>query len=227
MTIKANCREQLTAEDFRFLATVLSPASGDSSSLTRLLVDPAARDAALESDRVLQVVLESTEPLPVSAPFYFCVLTRHLLKEFDREITDYIAGMLAAFLDIRRLRTVPNRPELQADYVVDMLTALGSASADDEFHIRVHVGNYSLFVSGIFPGHLRHRATVHGAPDISYYEKVGSTNYRVASDHRLARRHALTDVYRTIADRFSEVRCDLNRLSDRLLCIEPSWSVHS
>jgi len=227
MTIKANCREQLTAGDFHFLASVLSSPSGRPASLESLLLDPAARDAALESDRVFQAVMESTEPLPVSARLYFYVLTRHLLAEFDREISDYVASMLAAFLDIRRMRALPGRPETQVDYVADMLSAQASSSGDDDFHVRVHVGNWSLFVAGIFPAHLQYRATVHGAPDISFYEKVGSANYRAASDHRLARRHALAGVYRTMADRFSEVRRDLNRMSDRLLCIEPAGSVLS
>ena len=67
----------------------------------------------------------------------------------------------------------------------------------------------------------------HGAPDLPFYEEVGSASYRFASDHHLARRNALDDVYRTIANNFSEVRRDLNRLSDQLLCVEPPWSVQS
>ena len=86
--------------------------------------------------------------------------------------------------------------------------------------IRVQVGNYSLFMSGIFPQHIAHRSTHHAAPPISFYEEVGSQNYRRASDHRLARRGGLAQTYRTIAERFSEVRVGLNQMSDRLLCLE-------
>jgi hypothetical protein len=226
LTIKANCREQLTEADFRFLASVLtSNADAPSSSLTDLLVDPGARDAALENDRVFRALIDSPQPISVSPQLYFYVLTRHLLSEFDREIADYVASVLCSFLDVQRLRALPNRPELDGHYVVDALAALAVAPPLDEFHIRVHVGNYTLFVTGIFPEHLRHRAAFHGAPDLPYYEEVGRASYRFASDHQLARHHALNDVYRTISDHFPKVRRDLNRLSDELLCVEPPWSI--
>jgi len=228
LTIKANCRDQLTEGDFHFLATILSSNSGaSSSSLTDLLVDPVARDTALENDRVLRALIDSPQPISVSPQLYFYVLTRHLLSEFDRDISDYVASVLCSFLDVRRLRALPNRPELDGQYVVDALAALAVAPPLDEFHIRVHVGNYTLFVTGIFPGHLRHRAAYHGAPDLPFYEEVGRASYRFASDHQLARHHALNDVYRTISDHFPKVRRDLNRLSDQLLCVEPPWSGHS
>ena len=223
-SITANCRDQLTAEDFRAIGVTLAKDPQKMASLTALLTDPAARDAALESEQLFRALLESPECMAVSPRLYFYVLTRRLLSEFDREIADYIASLLTAFLDVRRLRSLPHLPGQYSDYVADMLAALTTASSEIEFYVRVHVGNYSLFMSGIFPEHLRHRASVRGAPDISFYEEVGSTNYRLASGHRLAHRHALADVYRTIADRFSEVRRDLNRLSDELLCLEPVWS---
>jgi hypothetical protein len=227
LTIKANCREQLTEGDFRFLATVLSSHSDASSSLADLLVDPAARDTALESDRVFRALIDSPQPVCVSPQLYFYVLTRHLLSEFDRDITDYVASVLCSFLNVQRFRALPNGPELDGQYVVDALAALAVAPPHDKFHIRVHVGNYTLFVTGIFPAHLRHRAAFHGAPDLPFYEEVGRASYRFASDHQLARHHALNDVYRTIADHFPKVRRDLNRLSDELLCVEPPWSGHS
>lgn len=222
--IAPNCRKRLTAEDFRAVAAALARTPEKVSSLVELLTDPCARDAALESERLLHRLLESPEALTVSPQLYFYVLTRHLLPEFDREIVDYIASLLTAFLDARRLRSLPHQPDRCADSISDMLTALTAASSETEFHIRVHVGDYALFLSGVFPEHLRHRATVRGAPDVSFYEEIGSLNYRLASNHRLARRHALADVYRTIADKFAEVRRDLNRLSSELLWFESSGS---
>jgi hypothetical protein len=88
----------------------------------------------------------------------------------------------------------------------------------------VHVGNYSLFLSGIFPQHIQERASRRAAPEITFYDKVGSANYRLAASHRLARNAGLGDIYLTIADHFTNVRLGLNRMSDQLLCLEPPWS---
>jgi hypothetical protein len=212
------CRQQLSAKDFEFVAAHLAPARR--AGMDRLLTDPAARDAALEDERLLRALLEDPDTLPVSPQLYFYVLTRRALPRFDREIADYVATVLVAFIEMRKLRTLPNHPESVVDYVTDMLAALAAATADDEFLIRAHVGNYSLFMSGIFPEHLRHRATVRAAPGLSFYEDLGSRNYRLASGHRLALQHALSGVYRTISDNFTEVRFALNRMAERLLCLD-------
>jgi hypothetical protein len=222
-TIRANCREQLGFEDMKFLTSSLASRSEHAEGLAELLTDPVARDAALESRQLLSAILELPRPLQISPQLYFYVLVRHSLGSFDRCVADYIAGVLSNFVQSRKLRALPTHPEANADYVTDMLAALSVASSDGAFMIRVHVGDYSLFVSGIFPEHVQHRTAFRGAPNLSFYEDVGRTNYRLAAEHRLARRHALTDIYRTMADRFSEVRHGLNSLTDRLLCIEPTW----
>jgi hypothetical protein len=223
-TIKANCREQLSLHDIEFLGRSLVSRAGAATGAVELLTEPSARDAALESRQVLDAILELPEPLRISPQLYFYVLVRHSLASFDRCVADYVASVLTAFVQTRRAHELPTHPELSADYVTDMLAALSVASSEEAFLIRVHVGNYSLFVTGVFPEHVRHRQAVRAAPSLNFYENMGSVNYRLAAEHNLARRHALTETYRTIADRFSEVRQGLNCLTDRLLCIEPTWS---
>jgi hypothetical protein len=222
--IKANCREQLCSADIQFLASSVGSRPGAAVNLVELLTEPSARDAALESRQVLNAILEAPRPLQISARLYFYVLVRHSLVSFDRSVADYVASVLTAFVHSCRTRALPAHPGVNAVYVTDMLAALSMASAEEAFLIRVHVGNYSLFLSGIFPEHVRHRTATRAAPDLGYYEELGSTSYRLAAEHHLARRHALTDTYRTMADRFSEVRLGLNSLTDQLLCIEPTWS---
>lgn len=219
-TIKADCRERLTIDDLQFLASTLTSHRDGSAAVMKLLQDSSACEAALESDRLLKALLETPEPLRVTPRLYFYVLVRRALAGFERHIADYIASVLAAFLHTCRWRTLPGHPECTADFVSDMLAVLSAASSEHEFLIRVHVGNYSLFMTGIFPAHVRHRATVRGAPKLSFYEEIGSTNYRLAANHRLAREQALEETYRTIADHFSEVRRGLNQLPDRLICLE-------
>jgi hypothetical protein len=217
---RTNCRERLTAVDLSFVATAVSaklpvvgcplPESSRSSTVIReLLSEPDALDAALDDERVVRALLDFPGQLPVSPQLYFYVLSRHLLRRFDREVADYVAGVLSAFVDVPGERALP--------YLTDMLIALRSASSEQEFVIRVQVGDHSLFLAGLFPEHIAHRAQLKAAPPLAFYEEVGSESYRRASDHRLAREQSLVETYRTMADRFSEVRHGLNRMADRLL----------
>jgi hypothetical protein len=216
-TIRVNCRERFSTDDLEFIAASVGSQSS-SLNLQSLLADPDALDAALESDRLLKSVLELPGNVSVTPRFYFYVLTRHMLPQFDRSVADYVASVLALFVDAQN-HGAPGGHALP--HISDMLIALKSASSEREFLIRVQVGDYALFLSGVFPQRIQNRATHHASPPISFYEEVGSQNYRRASNHRLAREQSLVETYRTIAERFSEVRHGLNQMSDRLLCLEP------
>jgi hypothetical protein len=100
-----------------------------------------------------------------------------------------------------------------------MLIALTRATAEQTFLLRAHVGNYSLFVSGIFHENAQHRSR-RGAPDLEFYEKIGRTNFQLVAAHSTARRCELNDVFEELADRFHEVRLALNRLADELLNLD-------
>jgi hypothetical protein len=215
--MRTSCRERFSAKDIQFVAETLADSQASQALLAAFLADPTDRDAVLDNNRLLKVLLEHPQPISVSADFYFYVLSRTALKAFDREITDYVASVLASFV------APQSGTELDSAtmYVADMLSALNSVSPERAFFLRAQIGNRALFLTGVFPQHLQHRAQYRGAPDIGFYENVGSVNYRLASAHRLARESALGDVYRVIADQFSEVRSCLNQLADRLICLEP------
>jgi hypothetical protein len=42
----------------------------------------------------------------------------------------------------------------------------------------MHIGNYSLFLTGVFPERIRARAEQRGFPDLRYYESLGRSQYR-------------------------------------------------
>src|SRR6267143_1079299 len=84
------------------------------------------------------------------------------------------------------------------------------------------VGNYSLFFSGIFPDRIRFRAELRGFPDLKYYEALGKSSFRAASDHRLARKYDLARVFDVLAERFEVTRLALNDLGERLITLGDS-----
>lgn len=220
--ITANCRDRFTAEDFDFVVATLARDEKDCVSLVQLLTDAEARDEILDHPRLLASVLEHDAPLRISPQLYFYILTRHVLKETgieSRPLSDYVASLLENFSDRAGMRSPADGSTEPIQYVSDMLVALRRASPTQTFLIRAHIGNYSLFISGIFRESVENRAQ-RGAPDLSFYEDMGRSNYRAAAGHHVARTAALSDVYGKLSDSFREVRCALNRLSDSLLHLD-------
>ena len=137
----------------------------------------------------------------------------------DRAVADYVAELLAEFARTEQTRCVVPGQANPLDYFFEMLAALQTADDRTSFHIRVHIGNHSLFLSGVFPERIRVRAERKGFPDLKYYEALGRSQYRAASDHRLAQRHELSVIFQTLSERFETTRRALNDISERLFSL--------
>lgn len=220
--ITANCRDRFTAADFDFLIRTLSRSDGDRISLVKLLTDAEVRDALLDDPKLLQAVLEDPTALCISPQLYFYILIRHVLKQTDfndRATSDYVASLLETFSQTTRMRSPAGGFEGPIQYLSDMLIALRNASSAQSFLIRAHIGNYSLFIAGIFPETLQSRCQ-RGGPDVSFYEDLGRSNYKQIASHQVARSASLTGIYEQLADGFHEMRLALNKLSDSLLHLD-------
>jgi hypothetical protein len=142
-------------------------------------------------------------------------------------VADYVAEVLAEFASAERARCVVPGQASPLDYFFEMLSALQTADERTSFYIRAHIGNYSLFLSGVFPERVRFRAEARGFPDVKYYDALGRTHYRVASDHKLAQRYELTEIFNTLSERFETTRLALNDIADRLFSIEADYSLET
>jgi hypothetical protein len=229
--IQPNCRVQFAAEDIDFILSVLGHKIQTADCLVKLLADEESRDLILDDDALFHSLLERRGCLRVSSRFYFYILVRHVFRRShieDRAVADYVAEVLAEFSCAERARCVVPGQNDPLDYLFEMLTALRTADDRTSFQIRLHIGNHSLFLAGVFPERIRSRAEARGFPDLKYYEGLGRANYRMASDHRLARRLAMEKVLNTLAERFETTRIALNDISDRLFSIsEPDYSLET
>jgi len=214
--VRANCRSSFQPADLEFLAASLP-------SISQARLDTQGIDDLLDRPEIFKALLERHDCLKVSQQFYFYVLVRHVLVDAglkDRELADNVASMLTDFSAQRRLSQVEDGDQQEFNYVFELLQALRSASGPRVFLIRAHVGNASLFLTGIFPEHIAHRAERRGAPGLDYFENVGGASYITASEHQMARELRLEGVLGCLGERFQAVRHALNQLSDRLLSIE-------
>ena len=219
--IQPNCRVQFTAGDIAFIMAVLGKKE-DAAALVSLLTDPETRDLILDNDALFHALLEQRGCLTVSAHFYFYILVRHVLRQTgieDRTVADYVAEMLTEFSrEERRRLSVPGQAGT-LDYFFDMLAALRTADDHTAFCIRAHIGNHSLFLSGVFPDRIRQRAERRACPDLKYYEEMGRMNFRVAGNHRLARRYDLAPIFDTLSTSFGKTRLALNDLAERVFSL--------
>jgi hypothetical protein len=220
--IQPKCRVQFAAEDIDFILSVLGPRLGTAECLVKLLADEETRDLILDDEALLHALLERRGCLRVTSRFYFYILVRNVFRRSDlqdRTLADYVAEVLAEFARAERSRCVIPGQQNPLDYFFEMLAALRTADDRTSFFIRVHIGNHSLFLSGVFPERIRFRAESRGFPDLKYYEGLGRAHYRAASDHRLAQRYEVADVLSTLAERFQATRLALNDIADRLFSI--------
>jgi hypothetical protein len=220
--IQANCRVQFTANDVDFILSVLGKTRGAAESLVSLLADAETRDLILDDDLLFRDLLEQGGCLRVSPHLYFYVLVRHVLRRSgveDRRVADYVAELLAEFSREECARCLTPDGAVRLDYFFDMLAALEKADDHTAFWIRAHIGNHSLFLSGVFPEHIRHRTERRGAPGLRYYQDLGRANYRAAGAHRLATRYDLASVFDTLSEQFEPARRALNDLSERVFSL--------
>ncbi len=220
-----NCRDRLTAADFEFVVRILAAGRRDSASLAELLTDAETRDTILDHESLFSAVLESGAQLSISPQCYFYILLRHVLKQHgisSRETCDYLASLLEKFSRTEQMRAPGGAGEGTQQYVSDLLLALCTASRSQEFFLRAHIGNYSLFITGVFHDRVEHRSR-RGGPDVEFYEGVGAANYHAAAGHRVARDNALAPIYEELSERFHDIRVALNDAADRHLHLdEPS-----
>src|SRR5262249_62094620 len=73
----------------------------------------------------------------------------------DREVSAYVANLLIDFVHVDRLYQVRNSRGKRLEEVGEMLVesnpALDARSFEREREVRKHIGDYTLFLTGMFP----------------------------------------------------------------------------
>jgi hypothetical protein len=184
-------------------------------------------DALLDDPRTLNAVL--TGERTASPPLLFYILVRHALLESgidDRTLADYIAAILLEFgREDRAYRIDAGDPD-RYYYLVDLVAAMDTRDGRRQFLVRAHLGNFALWLSGIFPDMVTARVQRRGAPGLPYVEAMGANGFRLAAQTRLADTNGLSGLYREAADAFPRLRIALNRISDRYLFPGNRGSLH-
>ena len=115
----------------------------------------------------------------------------------------YLADLLTRFARTDNLHPrALTLPRLES--VVDMMLEIQAAWEIDtaefrpehEVNVRRHIGDYTLFMMGIFPERVRREATT------SFYIAQGKRAYHFVSEHARASAREVSAPYRRLAERF-------------------------
>lgn len=218
--IVANVRARLTREDARLALALLAQTGRDAAEEGETLLRDQGINALLDDPRVLRALLASRQGAHASLPLFVYVVARHAMLqsgEDDVMLADYAASILLHFGLRERATRIADADDEVYDTLGALIGAVNGPDAQRTFLVRAHLGNYALWLAGLYPDFIERRRFRRGGPDLDYYDEMGRRGFRLAADHRLATQHGLSALFARAADRFPVMRVALNRVSDTLL----------
>ncbi len=140
-------------------------------------------------------------------PRFFESVTRQAFGDLgidDAPALRYLTDLLTRFVRTETLRTIRELPQARLDTITDALLEIqhvwaaegGSFRPETERALRRQIGDYALFMTGIFRDYVE-RLSVTG-----YYEHEGSQAYRFVAELARAGAEPEAPLYRRLADRF-------------------------
>lgn len=218
--ILGNVRASLTRNDAQLALRLISRGSATELEDAEDALRGLGIDALLDDPRLLPALMESRLGMNASLPLFCYVVVRRALRgagEDDRALADYIAAILLHFGARGRAERIAESDDQTYDTVSALLDEVNGPDARRSFLVRQHLGNYALWLSGLFPDLIEHRRWRRGGPDLEYYEDMGRRGFQLAADHRIAQENGLDSLFRGVAERFPTLRVALNGVSDSLL----------
>lgn len=217
--ILANTRLQMTRDDANLAVRLLARVSGDPvEALERRIADEGL-DTVLDDPRLARALINQPAGAHASLPLFAYAVIRHALRgvgEDDRGIADYVTSIVVHFGLSGRANRIGMADDEIYSTLVDLVGDVNDPDATRSFLVRTHLGNYALWLSGLFPDHIEQRRWRRGGPDLDYFEEIGKQGFQLAADHKLAEYYGLSALYATAAERFGLLRSALNTISDSL-----------
>jgi hypothetical protein len=124
----------------------------------------------------------------------------------DPPVLDYLIGLLTEFIHVERINVLCDGSGRRVEDVAEMLcdVELGPGATSDErrrlYHR--HIGDYTLFWTGVYPEILRRMRRRRTRDGLLSYSRQGKRSYAIASDLSSARTEPPAAVLRTLSDQF-------------------------
>lgn len=210
-----SARARFQAEDLELLEETLQQHPPESRSVLVGKFQQEGIDAVLEDPGFQpDLIWEREEILQVSLSFLAYMLVRQALaqKHLDSaEMADYVATVLVKFAQGQQAYQIDPWGELLSEYLVDVW----EASQEGVPGASQHLGNFSLWLAGLFPDYITVRRRNKGAPGLEYFDQMGQVGFQAAARAQQARREGVAELLGEMGTHFQGVRQALNQVSDR------------
>ncbi len=173
-------------------------------------------------------------PIPEHHPLrrLFCLLTERSFIENlgwpDLNVAEYVSNLLVEFSHTDNLHRIRSRKGKRLDAVVELLfeseVLLEAQSLDRECEVHRHIGDFTLFMTGLFPEYLKRLKSaglIYHKDFLVDYVKTGKRSYGIVAQSPGAAADSDTPLFRKLSDNFELcvtglgfVRADLDRLQD-------------
>ncbi len=163
---------------------------------------------------------------------FFGVLTERSFAEDlnwpDFQVTDYVSNLLVEFAHVDTLHKIRTEGGDRVDTVADLLyeseVLHGASSLERERDVHRHIGDFTLFMAGLFPEYLTRLKTeglIYHKDFLVDYVKAGKRSYGIVAELDPAESDERPPVYRRLSENFELcvagvgfVRRHLDRLQD-------------
>ncbi len=146
----------------------------------------------------------------------------------DLNVTEYVSNLLVDFTHTDQLYRIRNRQGTPVDTVVDLLfeseLLLEAQSLDREREVHRHIGDFTLFMAGLFPEYLRRLKSagmIYHKDFLVDYVKTGKRSYGIVARIAIGESEEDPPLFRKLSENFELcvtglgfVRSDLDRMQD-------------
>jgi hypothetical protein len=166
--------------------------------------------------------------IPESHPLqelFLEMVGRHYAEEIglrDPQIVNYVAHLLAEFCEVEQMFKVQNVGGKPLSDVGEMLAesdpVYGPApSFDRERQVRKHIGDYTLFFTGMFPESINHfRLRRNRVENFVDWMKAGKESYYIVSKFEHFEYARVAPLFASLSSHFEQCVFGLNRVKNEL-----------
>lgn len=135
---------------------------------------------------------------------------------YDSDIAQYVSGVVTEFAHVDTVYRIRNAQGERLTGVAEMLVEsnplLDAPSFDREREVRKHVGDFTLFFTGLFPEAVAKLPTLRPLSVDKFvdYMKAGKESYKVVAAFDLCEYADEAPLFRRMSDRFEECVFGLN-----------------
>jgi len=166
--------------------------------------------------------------IPESHPLeklFIELVGRHYAEEIgirDPQIVNYVANLLTEFCDAEQLFKIRNADNRALSDLGEMMMesnpVYGPApSFDRERQVRKHIGDYTLFFTGMFPESINHfRLRKQRVENFIDWVKAGKESYYIVSKFEYFEYAKVAPLFANLSSHFEQCVYGLNRVKNEL-----------